>query len=65
MRSHKTQTLVNGRMSRNTVNRWFLQHRHFAGDVLGLLLDIEGQQVIFYLNGKPLPPYNQVFKHAQ
>jgi len=44
--------------------------RHFQkpwqpGDVLGTLLDIENQQIIFYMNGVPLPPEKQVFRHAK
>ncbi|ESO85848.1 hypothetical protein LOTGIDRAFT_130506 [Lottia gigantea] len=31
------------------------------GDTLGLLLDLENHQLVFYLNGDPLPPYCQVF----
>lgn len=34
------------------------------GDVLGSLLDLNNAQVIFYLNGDPLPPLTQVFKNA-
>jgi hypothetical protein len=35
------------------------------GDVLGSLLDIENEKIIFYLNGVPLPPCNHVFKNAR
>ncbi|XP_025114560.1 RING finger and SPRY domain-containing protein 1-like [Pomacea canaliculata] len=35
------------------------------GDVLGLLLDVDNQKLVFYLNGDPLPPYRQLFNHAR
>lgn len=35
------------------------------GDVLGLLLDVQNQTLLFYLNGNPLPPYRQLFNHAR
>ena len=35
------------------------------GDVLGLLLDMEASEVIFYLNGDPLPPEKGVFNSAR
>uniref|UniRef100_A0A2C9KVK7 RING finger and SPRY domain-containing protein 1 n=1 Tax=Biomphalaria glabrata TaxID=6526 RepID=A0A2C9KVK7_BIOGL len=35
------------------------------GDILGLLLDLENQYLIFYLNGDPLPSYKQLFTHAR
>nr|KAG5712971.1 hypothetical protein BaRGS_021765 [Batillaria attramentaria] len=35
------------------------------GDTLGLLLDVENQKLVFYLNGDPLPPYRQLFNHAR
>ena len=34
------------------------------GDVLGSLLDLTNAEVIFYLNGDPLPPLTQVFENA-
>lgn len=34
------------------------------GDVLGSLLDLTNAEVIFYLNGDPLPPLTQVFNNA-
>lgn len=34
------------------------------GDVLGSLLDLSNAEVIFYLNGDPLPPLTQVFRNA-
>lgn len=37
----------------------------FSGDILGLLLDLENQYLIFYLNGDPLPSYKQLFTHAR
>lgn len=36
-----------------------------TGDVLGLLLDVDNQKLVFYLNGDPLPPYRQLFNHAR
>lgn len=36
-----------------------------AGDTLGVLLDLDLQEVIFYLNGVPLPPNKQVFDNAK
>ncbi|XP_041375315.1 RING finger and SPRY domain-containing protein 1-like [Gigantopelta aegis] len=35
------------------------------GDVLGLLLDVDNQKLIFYLNGDPLPPLSQLFTYAR
>lgn len=35
------------------------------GDTLGLLLDIDNCEVIFYLNGSPLPPQRCLFNHVQ
>ena len=35
---------------------------YVPGDVLGLLLNLEKEEVVFSLNGKPLPPYKQVFE---
>ncbi|XP_013382424.1 RING finger and SPRY domain-containing protein 1 isoform X1 [Lingula anatina] len=35
------------------------------GDILGLLLDLDKQEIIFSLNGNCLPAYNQVFAHAR
>jgi len=34
------------------------------GDILGSLLDLTNSQVIFYLNGHPLPPLTQLFNNA-
>lgn len=34
------------------------------GDILGSLLDLNNAQVIFYLNGDPLPPLTHVFNNA-
>ncbi|XP_077982284.1 RING finger and SPRY domain-containing protein 1-like isoform X2 [Glandiceps talaboti] len=34
------------------------------GDVVGFLLDLEKQEMIFSLNGNTLPPENQVFESA-
>ncbi|KAK3765830.1 hypothetical protein RRG08_026298 [Elysia crispata] len=34
-------------------------------DILGLLLDLEKQYLVFYLNGQPLPSYKQLFSHAR
>ncbi|KAH9504963.1 RING finger and SPRY domain-containing protein 1 [Bulinus truncatus] len=36
-----------------------------ASDILGLLLDLENQYLVFYLNGDPLPSYKQLFTHAR
>uniref|UniRef100_T1IHI8 RING finger and SPRY domain-containing protein 1 n=1 Tax=Strigamia maritima TaxID=126957 RepID=T1IHI8_STRMM len=36
-----------------------------SGDILGTLLDLESYEIIFYLNGKALPPNKQVFKSAK
>jgi len=51
---------------------WHLatSHRHShrpwqEGDVLGLLLDLERSEVIFYMNGVSLPPEKEVFRHAK
>ncbi|XP_009857963.2 zinc finger protein isoform X1 [Ciona intestinalis] len=44
------------------------RHIHPAwreGDILGLLLDLEKNQVIFYLNGDPLPSEGGIFNHAK
>lgn len=44
------------------------RHNHRAwqeGDVLGLLLDLQRSEIIFYMNGNPLPPEKEVFKHAK
>ncbi|XP_044734120.1 RING finger and SPRY domain-containing protein 1-like [Chrysoperla carnea] len=35
------------------------------GDILGCLLDLNMFQVIFYINGSPLPPCTQVFNNAK
>lgn len=35
------------------------------GDILGLLLDVTQQNLVFYLNGDPLPPFRQLFNHAR
>ncbi|XP_005101311.1 RING finger and SPRY domain-containing protein 1 [Aplysia californica] len=35
------------------------------GDILGLLLDLDNQYLIFSLNGDPLPRYKQLFTHAR
>lgn len=35
------------------------------GDILGLLLDIDNYEVIFYLNGDPLPPAKSLFYSAK
>ncbi|XP_014667534.1 PREDICTED: RING finger and SPRY domain-containing protein 1-like [Priapulus caudatus] len=43
-------------------------HQHpcwVPGDVLGSLLDLDNQRVLFYLNGKDLPPCPQVFGYAR
>lgn len=43
-------------------------HNHPAwkpGDILGTLLDLEKYKIIFYLNGYPLKPSNQVFRSAK
>ncbi|XP_015912570.1 RING finger and SPRY domain-containing protein 1 [Parasteatoda tepidariorum] len=43
-------------------------HQHSCwkpGDILGCLLDVGKSYVIFYLNGKPLPPYTQLFQSAR
>lgn len=45
-----------------------LPHEHptwRAGDVLGCYLDIDGQRVIFFLNGVALPPSDHLFKHGK
>ncbi|XP_004069876.1 RING finger and SPRY domain-containing protein 1 isoform X1 [Oryzias latipes] len=34
------------------------------GDAIGFLLDLSKKQMIFYLNGNPLPPEKQVFSSA-
>ncbi|CAG5116479.1 unnamed protein product, partial [Candidula unifasciata] len=34
-------------------------------DTLGLLLDVDRQYLVFYLNGDPLPSYKQLFTHAK
>ncbi|CAG2115810.1 unnamed protein product, partial [Medioppia subpectinata] len=42
-------------------------HRHKCwkpGDVLGCLLDLNSEHIIFYLNGIPLEPCKHVFKNA-
>ncbi|KAK3086428.1 hypothetical protein FSP39_018336 [Pinctada imbricata] len=36
-----------------------------AGDILGLLLDVENEVMVFSLNGNSLKPYNDLFKHAR
>jgi len=36
-----------------------------AGDVMGSLLDIDNQQVIFSLNGEELPPVTEMFLHVK
>ncbi|XP_061166656.1 RING finger and SPRY domain-containing protein 1-like [Saccostrea echinata] len=36
-----------------------------AGDTLGLLLNVEKQELVFYLNGEGLPPNNELFQHAR
>lgn len=35
------------------------------GDILGCLLNIESEQVIFSLNGVALPPYRQLFNSVK
>lgn len=43
-------------------------HRHPCwkpGDVLGLLLNLDEQEIVFSLNGDSLPPCKQVFSHAR
>lgn len=41
-------------------------HRQWrSGDVLGCLLDFNDEQIIFYLNGQPLAPQKQLFRHAK
>ncbi|CAG2122707.1 unnamed protein product, partial [Medioppia subpectinata] len=43
-------------------------HRHKCwkpGDVLGCLLDLNSEHIIFYLNGIPLEPCKHVFKNAK
>ncbi|XP_046359890.1 RING finger and SPRY domain-containing protein 1-like [Haliotis cracherodii] len=42
-----------------------LQECWAPGDVLGLLLDVDSQKLIFYLNGDPLPPFTQLFTYAR
>ncbi|KAJ1523563.1 hypothetical protein ONE63_001411 [Megalurothrips usitatus] len=34
------------------------------GDILGSLLDMDKQEIVFYINGEPLPPCTEVFKTA-
>ncbi|XP_056003181.1 RING finger and SPRY domain-containing protein 1-like [Ostrea edulis] len=36
-----------------------------AGDTLGLLLNVETQELVFYLNGEALAPNNELFQHAR
>ena len=38
---------------------------YVLGSVLGLLLDVDEQQVVFYLDGEPLPPNKDLFKNAK
>lgn len=43
-------------------------HKHpcwKAGDVLGLLLDVDKQQLVFSLNGNSLPANKELFTHAK
>eukprot|EP00106_Octopus_bimaculoides_P013656 XP_014781098.1 PREDICTED: RING finger and SPRY domain-containing protein 1-like [Octopus bimaculoides] len=43
-------------------------HKHpcwKAGDVLGLLLEVDKQQLVFLLNGNSLPPNKELFTHAK
>jgi len=35
------------------------------GDVVGSLIDIENQEIVFSVNGVSLPPFTQVFKNAK
>ena len=35
-----------------------------SGDILGVLLDLSHNEVIFSLNGNCLPPFKQLFLHA-
>jgi hypothetical protein len=37
----------------------------FVGDTLGLLLNVETQELVFYLNGEALAPNNELFQHAR
>jgi len=34
------------------------------GDIVGCFIDIDNQVIIFYLNGVPLKPFNQVFQNT-
>jgi len=34
------------------------------GDIVGCFIDIDNQEIIFYLNGVPLKPFNQVFQNT-
>lgn len=51
---------------------WFKSESHpiempcwKAGDILGLLLNVDKHQLIFYLNGKGLDPQDSLFQHAR
>ena len=35
------------------------------GDIVGCFIDIDNQAIIFYLNGVPLKPFNQVFQNTR